>query len=184
MSFFNKSVEMRRKTSWMETGTAIFAFLNFISASVGVLLCLNVLFMYVYEAITHTDRIDAFMWSACIGTNFIANVSLVFAVLLYLGINRNKPCFILAYFIFGVIVVISLVAGLVVINQQEYAEKKLREVFCEYYEAFIYGTVGICIMYALLLTMICRTWVLMTSWPSGDRRILVNDYYESDWRSE
>ncbi|XP_063625119.1 uncharacterized protein LOC134796837 [Cydia splendana] len=181
-----KSVEMREKHSWMMTGTTIFAFLNVISASIGVLICLNVLAMYVYEAITHTDKIDTFMWSACLGTNFLAIVSLVFAVLLYLGINRKKPCFILAYCIFGVVVVISIVCALVLIHQQKYLgmEKKLREVFCEYYEPVVYATVGMCVMYVLLLTMICRTWVLMTSWRSGDRRKLVNDYYESDWRTD
>ncbi|XP_063364605.1 uncharacterized protein LOC134653209 [Cydia amplana] len=180
-----KSVEMREKHSWVETGTTIFAFLNVISASIGVLICLNVLTMYVFEAVTHTDKIDTFMWSACVGTNFVAIVSLGFAVLLYLGINKNKPCFILAYCIFGVTVVISIVCGLVLIHQQNLGiEKKLREVFCEYYEPVVYATVGMCVVYALLLTMICRTWVLMTSWPSGDRRKLVNDYYESEWRSE
>ncbi|XP_061717678.1 uncharacterized protein LOC133525439 [Cydia pomonella] len=178
-----KSVEMRKKYSWMETGTTIFAFLNLISASCGMFICLNVLIMYVSEAITHTDKIDTFMWSACIGTNFLAIVSWVFAMLLYLGIYRNKPCFILAYCVFGAVVVISTVSGLVVIHQQKYLymAQKLREVFCEYYEAVVYSTVGICVLYALMLTMICRTWILMTSWPSGDRRKLFNDYYESDW---
>ncbi|XP_026313754.1 uncharacterized protein LOC113225614 [Hyposmocoma kahamanoa] len=138
-----------------EFGTKIFAYFNLVLVSVSTLTSL-VAFVYfmiagVFLSLVHTHQVDPVL---IIGTIisfvslFILAKGLIFAILLVCGVRKQKPQYIKAYYVYGIIVVVlSLFSAISILA----TTSEIGLIICV--SIFV-----VCVLYSFILAMIRKTY--------------------------
>ncbi|XP_026313765.1 uncharacterized protein LOC113225621 [Hyposmocoma kahamanoa] len=139
-----------------EFGTKIFAYFNLVLVALSSVVAYGVAIFYIFLFIV----IQIFDMNAAIFLALLLlapTIALIFAVILFVGVNNEKPKFLRAYIIYGVVVILLSTVSSFLMTFVPSLCSLLFEDVCAYPPAFA-GVLLVCVIYSLVLFMVGKTY--------------------------